>query len=1082
MGASRQNADLDAHAAYLNALRWYISGDANYANKTTNILNSWAAAVNVVPSGTDIPGLIGITIAHFAEVGELLRTYSGWNAANFQAYTNMMVTYLYPVCNDFLTNHRGTCNSHYFANWDACNIESLIAMGVLCDNTNIYNQGVNYFKSGAGNGSISNAVPYLYSGGLGQWQESGRDQEHGQLGVGLLGSACEVAWNQGLDLFGFSNNRLLAGAEYVAQYNLGRDVPYTSLNDCEGDNMFFISNSGRGRLDDRPIWELIYNHYVVLQGLSAPNTKAVAQLGRMDHGSADHFGYGALTFTLNATNSPYPPAPLPAAPVGLTAQGGISQVTLNWTPAVGDLAQGYNVLRSTTSGGPYTTIATWTANASPNTSPNYTDTSVVNGTTYYYVVSANNQIGTSASSAEVSAMSVASGSVPSAWTSQDIGGVTSAGSGVYASAGDNTFIITGYGTGIGGTSDGGFQYTCVNATNNFTIVARLTDNNADQMGLMMRSSLATNAALVQIMMSANARESTYGVRTPGGNLNHYLSGDQFTQLPAWYKLTRSGNTFTAYQSADGVNWVNLQSSTVTMGSTYYAGIAINTGSATFDNVVYTNAAVPGSFAPPAAPTNLTATAVASNQVYLTWSAITNASGYNIKRSTVSGGPYTNLTTATPAINFYDTTAAANKTYYYIVSAINGGGESTNSIQSSATTPAPSAPAPPTGLTAAAGTSQILLNWIASIGSSSYNVKRATNSSGSFTNIATGVAATYTDTNAIPGTVYYYVVTAVNANGESAYSSQAIASLAEKLTGTIIGTAGSYNNAGNTIAKVFDGNLTTFFDAPNSTGGSNCWAGMDFGAGVSNFVTQIKYCPRATFGSRMINGMFQGANDPGFTNLVTLFTVTAQPSDGVMTVQLVNNTNIFRYVRYLSPVGGWGNVAEVEFDGTVLLPAPPAAPTDLTAIAGNTQVTLSWSASASATSYNIKRSITNGGPYSVAANVAGLAFTNTGLASGTNYYFVITATNAAGVSTNSLQVSARPVSATPPQLTSGISSGQLQFTWPADHTGWRLQVQTNPLTSGLGSNWLTVPNSTNVNQFAAPIDSINGGVFFRLVYP
>jgi hypothetical protein len=105
-----------------------------------------------------------------------------------------------------------------------------------------------------------------------------------------------------------------------------------------------------------------------------------------------------------------------------------------------------------------------------------------------------------------------------------------------------------------------------------------------------------------------------------------------------------------------------------------------------------------------------------------------------------------------------------------------------------------------------------------------------------------------------------------------------------------------------------------------------------------------------------------------------------------------------------------------------------------------------------------------------------------LANGTNYYFVITATNAAGVSTNSLQVSARPVSATPPQLTSGISSGQLQFTWPADHTGWRLQVQTNPLTSGLGSNWLTVPNSTNVNQFAAPIDSINDGVFFRLVYP
>jgi hypothetical protein len=192
MGASRQNADLDAHAAYLNALRWYISGDANYANKTTNILNSWAAAVNVVPSGTDIPGLIGITIAHFAEVGELLRTYSGWDAANFQAYTNIMVTYLYPVCNDFLTNHRGTCNSHYFANWDACNIESLIAMGVLCDNTNIYNQGVNYFKSGAGNGSISNAVPYLYSGGSDNGRKAGAIRNTASLESGC--SAVRVRW------------------------------------------------------------------------------------------------------------------------------------------------------------------------------------------------------------------------------------------------------------------------------------------------------------------------------------------------------------------------------------------------------------------------------------------------------------------------------------------------------------------------------------------------------------------------------------------------------------------------------------------------------------------------------------------------------------------------------------------------------------------------------------------------------------------------------------------------------------------------------------------------------------------------
>src|SRR4029077_2595713 len=150
-----------------------------------------------------------------------------------------------------------------------------------------------------------------------------------------------------------------------------------------------------------------------------------------------------------------------------------------------------------------------------------------NGTTYYYVVSANNQTGVSARSAEAFATPAASGPAPAPWTSQDIGVVTSAGSGVYASVGDNTFIVTGNGTGIGGTSDGGVLYTCVDATNNFTIVARLTKNSAYQMELMMRPSLATNAALVQIMMAAYARESIYGVRTPGGNLNHYNYGDQF---------------------------------------------------------------------------------------------------------------------------------------------------------------------------------------------------------------------------------------------------------------------------------------------------------------------------------------------------------------------------------------------------------------------------------------------------------------------------------------------------------------------------------------------------------------------------
>ena len=85
MGSSRQRADADAHAAYLNTIRWYISGDTTYAACAVRICNAWANAVNQVPSGTDIPGLSGIPIFDFALAAEVLRIYPGWDSAGISA-------------------------------------------------------------------------------------------------------------------------------------------------------------------------------------------------------------------------------------------------------------------------------------------------------------------------------------------------------------------------------------------------------------------------------------------------------------------------------------------------------------------------------------------------------------------------------------------------------------------------------------------------------------------------------------------------------------------------------------------------------------------------------------------------------------------------------------------------------------------------------------------------------------------------------------------------------------------------------------------------------------------------------------
>jgi fibronectin type 3 domain-containing protein len=269
----------------------------------------------------------------------------------------------------------------------------------------------------------------------------------------------------------------------------------------------------------------------------------------------------------------------------------------------------------------------------------------------------------------------------------------------------------------------------------------------------------------------------------------------------------------------------------------------------------------------AAPTNLAATA-GNQQASLTWTASSGATSYNVKRGTASGGPYT--TVVSPAGTTYADTSLTNGTaYYYVVTAVDGTGESGNSNQATATpTSAPTAPVPPLNLTAMGGNQHVSLAWTASTSATSYNVKRATTNGGPYTTVASPTGPSYTDTTVINGTPYYYVVTSVNATGQSGNSNQA----------------------------------------------------------------------------------------------------TATPA---------------------AP------------------PAVPAAPLNLTATGGNEQVSLAWTASTGATSYNVKRATTNGGPYTTVASPAGISYTDTTVTNETTYDYVVTAVSASGESANSNQASATP---------------------------------------------------------------------------
>jgi fibronectin type 3 domain-containing protein len=138
-------------------------------------------------------------------------------------------------------------------------------------------------------------------------------------------------------------------------------------------------------------------------------------------------------------------------------------------------------------------------------------------------------------------------------------------------------------------------------------------------------------------------------------------------------------------------------------------------------------------------------------------------------------------------------------------------------------------------------------------------------------------------------------------------------------------------------------------------------------------------------------------------------VVASPvSNSYTNTGLTNGTTYYYVVSAVN--GGVASPNSAQVSATPQ--GPPAAPTGLTATPGNAQVALTWTASAGATSYKVKRATVSGGPYAVVASPVSNSYTNTGLTNGTTYYYVVSAVNGGGESPNSAQVSATPQAAPP----------------------------------------------------------------------
>ena len=193
------------------------------------------------------------------------------------------------------------------------------------------------------------------------------------------------------------------------------------------------------------------------------------------------------------------------------------------------------------------------------------------------------------------------GDLPAPWSHRDIGAVGVAGSASYDSAA-SIFTLSGAGADVWGTADA-FHYASQPWSGDVRIVARVISVQNTQAwtkaGVMLRESLTAGSAQASMFVSA-ANGLAFQRRVSAGATSVSTAG-AFDPAPYWVRLDRVGNTVAAFQSQNGVDWLEIGTDTIAMGASFYVGLAISShttsaaAAASFDHVSITAA---GPLSPP----------------------------------------------------------------------------------------------------------------------------------------------------------------------------------------------------------------------------------------------------------------------------------------------------------------------------------------------------------------------------------------------------------------------------------------------------------------------------------------------------
>ena len=524
----------------------------------------------------------------------------------------------------------------------------------------------------------------------------------------------------------------------------------------------------------------------------------------------------------------------------------------------------------------------------------------------------------------------------------------------------------------------------------------------------------TASATTQAAASTPAPSAPIAVAASSSQISLSWTGNATGQTFSVYSGTSTGAV--ANLVASGLAGTSYTVNGLNASTTYYFTIVASTSSA-ISSPSGVGSATTLASPVPAAPSGLSATAVSSSQINLSWTPGSTASvTYTVYRGGSAIG------TGITATSFPATGLNASTTYSFTVVAVSASGTSTASNAASATTQAASVvtPAAPFGLSASpSSASQINLNWQPSTTSGvAYSVYLGTVSGATSTLVANGLTGqNYSVNGLFDNTSYFFTVKAVSSGGVSSAASNQAAATTQALPAT--------PPAGLSASAVSATQINLSWSAVVNTG--------------------------ATYA--VFYGTTSGAEN---TMLATGINGTTYSASG-----LTSSTTYFFIVRSVS-AGGTSSPstqasATTQAAGVPIVPVtppttppPPASPSALFATASSsTQINLSWSPSSTAgVAYTIYS-----GSTAIANGIAGTSYSANGLTPGTAYTFTIVAVSSGGSSSPSNAASATTSAAPPPSAPTGLaatatSSSQINLSWTASVTaGVTYRLYSGPASGG-----------------------------------